>query len=101
PSGIYSWITPLIDAALLDKLQTTMYAILVPVHPPLRMFFYAAFFEDNILVYHFATHRAVPDGGVVAPVIQVRTLLPSHFGYLPNPKRLSAGTGNETRTRVD
>ena len=63
----------LVGAALLDKLLTTMHAILVPITPPLRMLCFAAFLEDNVLVYHFATHRAVPDGGVVAPVIQVWT----------------------------
>ena len=86
------------SVALLDKLQTTMHAIIVPVHPALRMFFYAASLDDNVRVYHFATAWAEPDWGVVAPVIHVLTPLPSHFGYLPNPKRLSGGTRNETRT---
>jgi len=63
----------LIGAALLDKLLTTMHAMLVPVTPPLRMLCFAAFLEDNVLVYHFATHRAETDGGVVAPMIQVWT----------------------------
>ncbi len=62
-----------VSVTLLYKLQTTMHAILVPVHPPLRMFFYAAFLNENLRVYHFATVRAPPDGGVRAPVIKVST----------------------------
>ncbi len=60
-----------------------MHAILVPVHPAVRMFFYAALFDDNVLVYNVATVRAEPDWGIVAPVIQIWTPFPSHFGYLP------------------
>ncbi len=60
-----------------------MHAILVPVHPAVRMFFYAALFDDNVLVYNVATVRAGPDWGIVAPVIQIWTPFPSHFGYLP------------------
>ena len=71
-----------VSVTLLDKLQTTMHAILVPVHPPLRMFCVAAFLEDNVLVYHFATVRAPPDGGVRAPVIKVSTSCPWYFGYI-------------------
>ena len=63
----------LIGAALLDKLLTTMHAILVPITPPLRMLCFAAFLEDNVLVYHFAAVRTVPDGGVRALVIHVWT----------------------------
>ena len=71
-----------VSVTLLDKLQTTMHAILVPVHPPLRMFCVAAFLEDNVLVYHFAAHRAVTDGGIVASVITVSTSCPWYFGYI-------------------
>ncbi len=63
-----------------------MHAIIVPAPSALRMFCVAALFDDNVLVYNVATVRAEPDWGVVAPVIQVRTPLPSHFGYLPPPK---------------
>jgi hypothetical protein len=77
-----------------------MHAMLVPVLSALRMFCVAAFLEDNVLVYHFAAVRTVPDGGVRAPVIHVLAQSPSHFGYLLRPKRLSGG-GLETRTRVD
>jgi len=61
-----------VSVTLLDKLQTTMHAILVPVHPPLRMFCVAAFLEV----------RAPPDGGVRAPVIKVSTSCPWYFGYI-------------------
>jgi len=71
-----------VSVTLLDKLQTTMHAILVPVHPPLRMFCVAAFLEDNVLVYHLATVRAPPDGGVRAPVIKVSTSCSWYFGYI-------------------
>ena len=66
--------------ALLDKLQTTMDAIMTPVHPAFRMFLFAAFFNDDVRVYHFATAWAIPDQGIVAPVVQVRTPFPSHVG---------------------
>jgi hypothetical protein len=59
-----------------------MHAILVPITPPLRMLCFAAFLEDNVLIYHFAAHRAVPDGGVVAPVIQIRTRFPFHGDFI-------------------
>ncbi len=72
-----------VSVVLLYKLQTTMHAVLVPVHPALRMFFYAALFDDNVLVYNVATVRAESDWGIVAPVIQIWTPFPSHFGYLP------------------
>ena len=89
-----------ISVALFYKLQTTMHAILVPVPSALRMFCVAAFLDDNILVYNVTTVRAEPDGGIVAPVIQILTPLPSHFGYLPPPKAVIGGE-LETRTRVD
>ena len=75
-----------VGITLLDKLQTTMHAMLVPVLSSHRMFYVAAFLEDNVRVYHFATLWAEPDWGVVAPVIHVVTPLPSHFDYLPPPK---------------
>ncbi len=74
--------TLIINVPLLDKLQATMYAILVPIHPALRMFFTAAFLDNTVRVYDFATHRAVADWGVVALVIQIWTKLPLHFGCL-------------------
>ncbi len=74
--------TPMIDVALRYKLQTTLHAILVPVHPALRMFVVAAFLGGNVHVYRFPTIRAVPDWGVRAPVIQVSTLFPLHCDYL-------------------
>ena len=75
-----------------------MHAVLVPVHPALRMFFYTALLDDNVRVYHFTTLWAEPDWGVVAPVIQVVTPLPSHFGYLPPPK---AGFGRNWKQNED
>ncbi len=60
-----------------------MHAILVPVHPAVRMFFYAALFDDNVLVYNVATVRAEPDWGIVAPVIQIWTPFPSHLVISP------------------
>jgi len=58
------------------------------------MFFYAAFLDDNVLIYHVATVWAVPDWGVVAPVIQVWTPFPSHFGYLPKEPPCSRAVCN-------
>jgi len=42
------------------------------------MFFFAAFLDDNVRAYHLTTVRAVPDWGVGAPVIQVRTPFSLH-----------------------
>jgi hypothetical protein len=73
---------PMVDVVLLHKLQTIMHAILVPVHPALRMFVVAAFLGGNVNVYRFPTIRAVPDWGVRAPVIHVSTPFPLDFHYL-------------------
>ena len=73
----------MIDVVLLHKLQTTMRAILVPVHPALRMFFVAACLGGNVHVYRFPTIRAVPDWGIRAPVIHVSTPFPLQFSLLP------------------
>lgn len=78
--AVYTRQAERINIALDDKLYTTMDAIMASVHPAFRMFFFAAFLDDNVLVYHFATARAIADLGVVAPVIQVRTPFPSHAG---------------------
>ncbi len=59
-----------------------MLAVLVPALSAHRMFCVAAFLEDNVLVYHFAAHRAVTDGGIVASVITVSTSCPWYFGYI-------------------
>ncbi len=50
--------TPVIDVVLHHKLRTTMHAILVPVHPALRMFVVAAFLGGNVHVYRFPTHNS-------------------------------------------
>lgn len=67
-----------INIGLHNKLCTTMDAIMASVHPAFCMFFFAAFLDDNVRVYHFATAWAIPDHGVVAPVVQIRTPFPSH-----------------------
>ena len=74
--------TPMIDVVLLHKLQTTMRAMLVPVHPALRVFVVVAFLGGNVHVYRSPTIRAVPDWGVRAPVIHVPTPFPLHFHCL-------------------
>jgi hypothetical protein len=71
-----------VSVVLLHKLETTMHAILVPVHPALGMFIVAAYPGENVRVYHFATARAVTDWGVRAPVIHVSTPFPLHCDYL-------------------
>jgi len=57
--------------------------MLVPVLSAHRMFYVAAFLEDNVLVYHFAAVRTVPDWGVGAFVIHVWTQFPSHLVISP------------------
>ena len=68
--------------ALRYQLQTTIHAILVHVHPAVRMFFVAAFLGENVRVYRFATVRAVADWGIGTSVIHVWTPIPSHCDTL-------------------
>lgn len=83
--------------ALLDELRTAIHAISVPTPPALHMFFFAAFLDDNVRAYHLTTVRAVPDWGVGAPVIQVRTPFSLHCAdplFLPSSLPLSGSKGS-------
>ena len=62
-----------IDIALRDKLHPTIAAVPVSVPPALRMLVVAAFLDDKVRIYHFATLNAAPDWRVRAPVVQIWT----------------------------